>query len=46
MTKSGLVVLVYGVVRGGECSHFDSGAFLSDSSLGIWAGNVFRLSVA
>ena len=23
--------------------HFDSGSFLPDSSLGIWAGRVFRL---
>lgn len=29
--------------RGGGYSHFDSGAFSPDSSLGIWAGRVFRL---
>lgn len=34
--------LVYGVARGGY-ANFDSGVFLPDSSLGIWAGMVFRL---
>lgn len=29
--------------QGGGYSHFDSGAFLSDSSLGILEGKVFRL---
>lgn len=34
VSKLGVTTLVYGVARGGY-SHFDSGAFLPDSSLGI-----------
>lgn len=36
------LLVSYGVARGGY-SHFDSGAFLSDSYLGILEGKVFRL---